>query len=514
MKRRLAGPLFGLSKRAAVFAALFFCASPIFADDVVLTSKDGGLRLSGRVLHFDGSYLQIASQHGPVSIIYDNVTCEGADCPVVGAFVPRTNLSAVPDVAEVLLPALIQRFATMSGYRSRTEQSEDGHLLMTLEDGTSTIAHFDIRPATADESFADLVAFEADIILSRRDISDVEVIMAEEARVARFGDIGQSRVIGYDALTPVVSPNRTLDSISPKDLIDVLEGRTSDWAQLGGIPGPIRIQLTDHQPNVDLAATVDLTRHSDFETAVAAVVADQNALGIVSFQKSGFAQQVDLVDACGFVASPDLAAVKTGDYPLAVPLYLYHADRRMPEIVTEFLDWLPSPQAQLVVRRSGFVDAGLLPIPLNAQGQRFVNAIQSADGAEALAEIQRLTLRLADRTRLSMSFRFEPGGVDLDASSRAQALRLVQAIENGEFDGRSLLLLGFSDGQGSDELNHSLSERRAQSVSQTLVNALEEDTLARITIETAGFGEALPVGCDDTEWGRQQNRRVELWVSD
>jgi len=33
-----------------------------------------------------------------------------------------------------------------------------------------------------------------------------------------------------------------------------------------------------------------------------------------------------------------------------------------------------------------------------------------------------------------------------------------------------------------------------------------------VVVETEAFGEALPMGCDDTEWGRQTNRRVELWV--
>jgi phosphate transport system substrate-binding protein len=26
------------------------------------------------------------------------------------------------------------------------------------------------------------------------------------------------------------------------------------------------------------------------------------------------------------------------------------------------------------------------------------------------------------------------------------------------------------------------------------------------------FGEAMPMACDDTAWGRQVNRRVEVWV--
>jgi len=502
MIRRLLGTFFGPSKRAAFFAALFFCAGPLVAEDARITSKNGGLELVGRLLDFDGTYLQVASQHGAVTVLYDNVTCEGADCPTDGAFVPRVRLTAVPDIAEILLPALTQRFATMNGLRSRTNQGADGHLVMSLEDASGTVALFDIR------------SLEADIILSRREISEAESDMAAEANIAQFDGIGQNMVIGYDALIPVVSPNRTIGSISPRGLQEVFRGNVSDWSDLGSNAGPIRLQLAEDAPRFGVEARAGAARHADFETTVAAVVSDSNALGIVSFQKSGFSQQIDLVDTCGFVATADQSSIKTGDYPLTVPIYLYHADRRMPEVVTEFLDWLPSPQAQLVVRRSGFVDAGLLPIPLDMQGQRFVNAIQSAEGPAELVKLQELTQDLAERTRLSMSFRFQPGGSDLDASSRAQLLRLVQSIEDGAFNGRAVLLVGFSDGQGSSELNQNLSERRADAVSRALEENLSDDVLSKLTVETTGFGEVLPVGCDDTAWGRQQNRRVELWVGD
>ncbi len=503
-----------IKRYAAGFAAFFCWASPILAEDVRLTSRDGGFELAGRALSFDGTYLQIASQHGPVSVVYENTICEGEGCPEEGNFVPTVRLTSVPAIAEVLLPALIQRFATIEGYRSRTEQVDGGGLVLVLEDGASEIARFEVRPAGADEGFADLIAFESDIILSRRAITEAETEMAEDARVAAFGAVGQSRVIGYDALIPVVSPTRGVRSISLMQLVRSLDGELADWEELGSTAGPLRLQVVDGELGSDAPTGADVTRHPDFDTTVAAVVADANALGIVSFQKSGFAQQVDLVDSCGFVASPDLTAVKTGDYPLAVPLFLYHASRRLPDVVDAFLAWLPSPQAQLVVRRSGFVDAGLLPIPLDAQGQRFVSALQSAEGADALRDLQELTQSLMGRTRLSMSFRFLPGGTELDPASRAQLLRLVQAVDDGDFSGRSILLVGFSDGQGVPERNKALSERRANAVRERLVQVLPLNSASDVVIETAGFGEALPVGCDDTAWGRRQNRRVELWVSD
>jgi phosphate transport system substrate-binding protein len=33
-----------------------------------------------------------------------------------------------------------------------------------------------------------------------------------------------------------------------------------------------------------------------------------------------------------------------------------------------------------------------------------------------------------------------------------------------------------------------------------------------VQLQTEAFGEALPMGCDDTNWGQQTNRRVELWA--
>jgi len=36
--------------------------------------------------------------------------------------------------------------------------------------------------------------------------------------------------------------------------------------------------------------------------------------------------------------------------------------------------------------------------------------------------------------------------------------------------------------------------------------------LNELDITVDAFGEALPMGCDDSAWGRQVNLRVEVWV--
>ena len=36
--------------------------------------------------------------------------------------------------------------------------------------------------------------------------------------------------------------------------------------------------------------------------------------------------------------------------------------------------------------------------------------------------------------------------------------------------------------------------------------------LERVDLGVDAFGEAMPMACDDSDWGRQVNRRVEVWV--
>lgn len=68
---------------------------------------------------------------------------------------------------------------------------------------------------------------------------------------------------------------------------------------------------------------------------------------------------------------------------------------------------------------------------------------------------------------------------------------------------------GHTDSIGSDEYNQRLSERRASSVHDYLV----QQGIAREAVGTSGVGESRPVATNATAAGRQQNRRVELVVT-
>ena len=129
-----------------------------------------------------------------------------------------------------------------------------------------------------------------------------------------------------------------------------------------------------------------------------------------------------------------------------------------------------------------------------------------------LEELQRMITTLSPMARLTTSFRFETGSIRLDAQSRSNVQQLARALEQGKYDARQILFVGFSDGEGAARPNREIALRRAEAVRRAVSEAAVTADLDRVELGVDAFGEAMPMACDDTSWGRQANRRVEVWV--
>jgi len=81
-----------------------------------------------------------------------------------------------------------------------------------------------------------------------------------------------------------------------------------------------------------------------------------------------------------------------------------------------------------------------------------------------------------------------------------------EAIVLKEFDKTNIRIAGHTDSTGSAEYNQTLSERRAGSVGQLLIT----QGVVSGRVWTTGYGERYAVASNDTDYGRQANRRVEL----
>ncbi|WP_456388231.1 substrate-binding domain-containing protein [Profundibacter sp.] len=514
--------------RAAVLAALFITGmlAPALAQDVTLTSRDGKVSVSGTLLSFDGEFFRVDTIYGALTLDGTGVTCAGIGCPNLETYVAEFSIVGARSMGEVLMPALVEMFAEQGGMRvQRLVQGDTDYtyILQQTETGKD-VARIAFRLSNTDGGFAEFLAGDADMVLATREITAPEVKAAYKSGLGDMKRAARSRIVGLDGLVPVVAQTNPVGMISLADLAKVFAGDTRNWQGIGGPDAPIYLHMlssdsglaqqfvTDVMGSKPLDTTTSIKRHATASQVVDAVAADPFSIGITRFSEVGNAKMLALRGSCGMAFRASPRALKTEDYPLATPLFLYTPARRLPKIAREFLAFLRSPAAQRVVRYVGFVDQDVSEIGIDDQGKRFANAIASAGDEILLGQLQRMVKTLRPATRLTITFRFNAGSASLDAQSRANVVLLARLLEAGRYDGRELMFVGFSDGKGDASMNRVIAKRRAKTVRAAVKLAATTMRSDQVSLSTKAFGEALPMACDDTEWGRQVNRRVEVWL--
>src|SRR6202167_2090924 len=128
-----------------------------------------------------------------------------------------------------------------------------------------------------------------------------------------------------------------------------------------------------------------------------------------------------------------------------------------------------------------------------------------------LSEQLNLILETRDSARgliVSMSdVLFDTGRFSLKPGAREKLAKVAGILL--AYPGLNIEVGGYTDNVGGGAMNQTLSENRADSVRDYLV----QEGVATNSVSAKGFGNTLPVASNDNSAGRQQNRRVELLVS-
>ena len=95
----------------------------------------------------------------------------------------------------------------------------------------------------------------------------------------------------------------------------------------------------------------------------------------------------------------------------------------------------------------------------------------------------------------------------LTEQSRTNLRELAESLK--EHPDTNILIEGHTDNTGKEAYNMKLSKRRAESVKDYLTSLGVDSN----RLEVTAFGEEMPIASNDTEEGRQKNRRVEVAIS-
>jgi outer membrane protein OmpA-like peptidoglycan-associated protein len=148
--------------------------------------------------------------------------------------------------------------------------------------------------------------------------------------------------------------------------------------------------------------------------------------------------------------------------------------------------------------------------------QQAQQSAQQADADKAamrakLSEQLNSILQTRDSARgliVSMSdVLFDTGKYSLKPGAREKLAKVAGILL--AYPGLNIEVGGYTDNVGGDSMNQTLSENRAGSVRDYLV----QQGVATNSVSAKGFGNTAPVSSNDSSAGRLQNRRVELVVS-
>ena len=125
--------------------------------------------------------------------------------------------------------------------------------------------------------------------------------------------------------------------------------------------------------------------------------------------------------------------------------------------------------------------------------------------AEVTKDLLLTPVKINASIRLNNVF-FDQGKYDLRPESFAELDRLVEFLTTNA--STEIELGGHTDNVGSDNDNRTLSQNRVNSVMAYVVG----HGISQSRLTAKGFGESKPVSTNDTEEGRQLNRRVEFTI--
>jgi len=214
----------------------------------------------------------------------------------------------------------------------------------------------------------------AGLINGAVDIANASRQMKPEEREAAEanGITPVEHVIARDAIAIVVHPSNPVDNLTLQQLADIFSGRITNWSEVGGEERPIVLLSRESNSGTHVyfleqvvrlgdkhAATLfspDTLLMSSSEGISAEVRQNPNAIGYDGLGYVTSDQKTIAVAASpeGPFVQPGIETVNDGSYPIARDLYMYTAGEPRGAIAA-YLDWIRSPEGQVIVGELGFV---------------------------------------------------------------------------------------------------------------------------------------------------------------
>ncbi|MCF6273457.1 MAG: phosphate ABC transporter substrate-binding/OmpA family protein [Rhodobacteraceae bacterium] len=496
--------------------------------EVVLRSADGTF-FSGTLQDYDGTNYVLETSLGVLTIRGEFVQCEGDACPETGPVVAKFTIVSPPDGGIDFIAEALARFVDDKSLSLTRSLGNDGNIqyLIGGNDG-ALVADITVAPSTDTAALEALFSETAAFALTRETPSPESVSQVTGIAISTVSELLNSRPIALDALVAVINPDNPVTSISINQIGDILSGRITNWAEIGGEDLDIVVHAIAMESTLaqivrreilaprGLQMNTAAMMHAKEDTihGVSMMIEEDRAGFAVSFRSAARDTQVPSTrNTCNMFSSANAFSLQTGEYPLTMTWSLHTLKNQdISDFAVSLADYLVSDQGQAAAKSVGLVGLEINRQPMSAQGERLLSAMLAESmNTQTIRSYRDYLAEVSTASRLSTTLRFITGSANLDARGIADVQRISNLIRSGALNGDNLMLVGFSDSVGGFTANVTLSRNRATAVK----NLLLQENIGRLgadDILTFGFGPVAPVGCNSTTAGKDLNRRVEVWV--
>ena len=493
--------------------------------EIKLESEDGTIEINGTLLKFENGVYSIDTIIGELEVSGDDVICSGEECPDLLQLDQTIRIVASPLIANTFSNELLGEYAnSINATISQTKTGSGGGSVQVISDSEGrNLATIETKSRNASEAFDDLLSGETDLILTERLATNEEI---DQFLLNDLGDLSSAAretIWALDGVVIIVSPENPVQSLTLQQVEQVLSGSVSNWSEVGGKDLPITIYLPSDTVELSeyfSAAVLDANFSTFADTADRSLLSNQistkivgepGAIALVPSSMAGGSKPLILESACGLQSSANSFSIRSETYPLTRRLFAYTTNRRGASRLADLVELLKSPNGQRTAANSGFVDLSVESSNMNSFGQQLAYGLHSEEQSIELKNLSNFARQLQNAERLSTTFRFSSGSSQLDNKSRADIVRLTEMLQQSAYQGAEIVLAGFSDSIGTSTLNQVLSTRRAGQVKEAIL-AVDELQFEPDSITTVGFGSSFPAACNDSNVGRQINRRVDVWI--
>ena len=494
---------------------------------VVLTAVGGGFSLEGELLDFaDNTYL-LGTPNGELFIRRELVTCEGEACPKLGAEVTIDSLTVAgpDDVGLGLLRAIANRYADdKSQFVTSSSLSANSADLILGDDKGNEVGRITAIEMDAASSIQAVIAGDVQFALVRERATPQQLSAILGRQIENVEDVLFERTIALDALSVVAHPSNPLDTLSISNVADILSGRITDWSQIGGPTGPINIYGLERESELMVqvreavlgSASARMTTYEQVATGeglAEAIANDVFGLAVLYRSQQGDLPVMDLASVCNVYYGSSDFSVQTQEYPYVIGWYLYaRADLEQSELANNLIAFLQTDDGQETLSSLGLLSQSLRLQPMKNQGARVLTSVLTAPGSEGRQMVSTYFDNVAESRRLSTALRFRTGSTRPDSKALEDIRRISAIIRSPEYENYEVKLVGFSDSVGAFGSNVALSNGRAATIAELLINE-NPGWLSFDNVNIMGVGPIAPVACNDQAAGRELNRRVEVWLA-